>query len=180
MKESIKSPRCIRCFLQSGASYQAYHRCLLDHISPGPIRSATLDFLNQPDDEESPDRQSANADLCSNCCQPLWASEPTRFPVSLVLILIGSKPQLDFLPSGLVAKLGLVPNSPIDIRQNPIKINTITHEAMATKSLYAIGPLVGDNFVRFVQGGAFAVAADLNQKKINQKNNTDKNGHCLI
>lgn len=160
MKSSIADARCLPCFLaHPTATYQAYHRTILQHISPERRhRSATVTFLEDAFGESQ---------ICIDCGQPLNSvgSTSASFPVSLVLVLIGSKPELDFLPSPLVAKLGLQSNQPLDIRSNPVRINTVTHEALAARNLYAIGPLVGDNFVRFVQGGAVAVAADLARKR---------------
>jgi hypothetical protein len=33
------------------------------------------------------------------------------------------------------------------------------------RGVYAMGPLVGDNFVRFLQGGALAITADILRKR---------------
>jgi len=65
-----------------------------------------------------------------------------------VAVLIGSLPDLSFLP----------PASRGDgerIRVAPYTFRT------ATPGLYAVGPLVGDNFVRFLPGHAFGVARDV-------------------
>ncbi|XP_077543094.1 oxidative stress-induced growth inhibitor 1-like isoform X2 [Haemaphysalis longicornis] len=80
--------------------------------------------------------------------------------VSHVLVLIGSHPNLDFLPQA-GQELGMVAGLPIDCRANPIQIDPYTHETVAMKGIYALGPLVGDNFVRFLQGGALAVTAHI-------------------
>ncbi|KAH6946322.1 hypothetical protein HPB50_012820 [Hyalomma asiaticum] len=80
--------------------------------------------------------------------------------VSHVLVLIGSHPNLDFLPLA-GTQLGLVSGLPVDCRANPIQIHPYTHETEALKGIYALGPLVGDNFVRFLQGGALAVTAHI-------------------
>lgn len=80
--------------------------------------------------------------------------------ISHVLVLIGSHPNLDFLPlEG--TQLGLVAGLPVDCRANPIQIHPYTHETEALKGIYALGPLVGDNFVRFLQGGALAATAHI-------------------
>lgn len=50
--------------------------------------------------------------------------------------------------------LGEDPTKPINCKSNPICINKFTNEALrAPKGLYCVGPLVGDNFVRFIPGG---------------------------
>lgn len=82
--------------------------------------------------------------------------------VSFVVILIGSRPDLNFLPEGY--KIGVDRKSPIDSKTNPIDINALTHSVREYEDLYAMGPIVGDNFVRFLPGGALAITADLYKK----------------
>lgn len=55
--------------------------------------------------------------------------------------------------------LGKLADKPIDSKSNPIEIDNFTYEVTKApmKGLYALGPLVGDNFVRFVLGGAFGI-----------------------
>lgn len=75
---------------------------------------------------------------------------------------LGSKPDLSYLGE-YSTKLGKIDGKPIDGRSNPIEIDDITYEVIKSpkKGLYAMGPLVGDNFVRFIVGGAFAIASNL-------------------
>ncbi|XP_037085440.1 oxidative stress-induced growth inhibitor 1-like [Pollicipes pollicipes] len=77
--------------------------------------------------------------------------------VSHVAVMIGARPCLEFVaePEALGSRSG----EPIDGRHNPVQVDAFTHEAVHAPGLYAMGPLVGDNFVRFVQGGALAIAA---------------------
>lgn len=90
--------------------------------------------------------------------------------VSGVAILIGARPNLSFLktvcsPDG--TGLGADANAPIDCRSNPIYIDLWSHKVLRVQQpgLYALGPLTGDNFVRFILGGAIAVATGvLNDK----------------
>lgn len=50
--------------------------------------------------------------------------------------------------------LGEDPTKPVNCKSNPIYINKFTNEAVrAPKGLYCVGPLVQDNFVRFIPGG---------------------------
>ncbi|XP_046737818.1 oxidative stress-induced growth inhibitor 1-like [Diprion similis] len=99
---------------------------------------------------------SSNGTKLVTLCSP--NGELRSFEVSVVAILIGSRPDLSFLQeSGL--GLGKDPSKPIDGRSNPILVDDFTYEVnrAPAKGLYALGPLAGDNFVRFTQGGAFGV-----------------------
>ena len=65
-----------------------------------------------------------------------------------MLVLIGSIANLSFL--GEVAdKLGLTPGVEIS-RSNPVDIDVFSHQCTALPGLFAMGPLIGDNFVRLV------------------------------
>ena len=56
------------------------------------------------------------------------------------------------------------PKKPIDCKSNPIAVNKYTYRIMhAPKGLYALGPLVGDNFVRYIPGGALAITSALHK-----------------
>ncbi|KAG8513128.1 Oxidative stress-induced growth inhibitor 1 [Galemys pyrenaicus] len=86
------------------------------------------------------------------------------FCISLVLVLIGSHPDLSFLP-GAGASLALDPDQPLSAKRNPVDVHPFTYQSAQQEGLYAVGPLAGDNFVRFVQGGALAVASSLRRKE---------------
>lgn len=53
------------------------------------------------------------------------------------------------------------PNKPIDCKNNPIAVNKFTNELIHVPGAYALGPLVGDNFVRFIAGGALSISSAL-------------------
>lgn len=70
-------------------------------------------------------------------------------------------------------QLGEDPLRPIDCKTNPIAVNKHTNEVLRTgygadgagrRGLYAMGPLVGDNFVRFIAGGALAITSALHRE----------------
>ncbi|XP_011702101.1 PREDICTED: oxidative stress-induced growth inhibitor 2-like [Wasmannia auropunctata] len=84
------------------------------------------------------------------------------FEVSIAAILIGYKPDLSYLEGG-GAGLGKSADKPIDSKSNPIEIDDFTYEVINApmKGLYALGPLVGNNFVRFVLGGALGILAHI-------------------
>lgn len=96
--------------------------------------------------------------------------------VSYVVILIGAWPDLNFLES-CGSNLGVVPDVPID-RNNPIDIDVFTHEAINSQGIYAMGPLTGDNFVRFLQGGALAITSHFHHKR--KQNRSKRREHLKI
>jgi hypothetical protein len=64
--------------------------------------------------------------------------------------------------------LGENPKKPIDCKSNPIAVDKYTNRVLnGAEGLYAMGPLVGDNFVRFIPGGALAITAALHKQKEN-------------
>jgi thioredoxin reductase len=79
---------------------------------------------------------------------------------SCVVVLIGSRPDLSFL-QGDERQIGVVPGVAVDGKHNPVDVDPITYHSYRCPGLYAIGPLVGDSFVRFLRGGAVGVAANL-------------------
>ncbi|XP_030636505.1 oxidative stress induced growth inhibitor 1 [Chanos chanos] len=88
----------------------------------------------------------------------------TVLQVSMALVLIGSHPNLSFLPNN-AHSLGLEPDQPISCRRNPLDVDPYTYESVQEAGLYAMGPLVGENFVRFLKGGALAITSDLTRKR---------------
>lgn len=86
-----------------------------------------------------------------------------RLAVSMVTVLIGAKPDLSFLPREGVS-LGEESND-INCKSNPVSVDPFTMETDAEPGLYAMGPLIGDTFVRFASGGALAIASHLSKKK---------------
>uniref|UniRef100_A0A8D9DVL6 Oxidative stress-induced growth inhibitor 1 n=1 Tax=Cacopsylla melanoneura TaxID=428564 RepID=A0A8D9DVL6_9HEMI len=91
-------------------------------------------------------------------------TELTSYTVSLVAILTGSRADLSYLPisyqNGKV--LAIDASKGIDSKHNSIQINPLSHQIIkAPDGLYALGPLVGDNFVRCTLGGAITVGSDI-------------------
>lgn len=89
--------------------------------------------------------------------------EEVKHQVSFAVVLIGSRPDLSFLHKDF-RRIGVDKSAPIDCKMNTIDINKYTHAVSGTEHLYAMGPLVGDNFVRFIPGGALAIVSDLYKK----------------
>ncbi|XP_034143396.1 oxidative stress induced growth inhibitor 1 isoform X2 [Esox lucius] len=88
----------------------------------------------------------------------------TVLQVSMALVLIGAHPNLSFLPED-GRPLGLNPQEPISCRRNPLDVDPYTYQSVSESGLYAMGPLVGENFVRFLKGGSLAIASDLAKKQ---------------
>ncbi|KAL4655732.1 oxidative stress-induced growth inhibitor 2-like [Arapaima gigas] len=88
----------------------------------------------------------------------------TVLRISVALVLIGSLPNMSFLSEN-GQPLGLHPQEPISCRHNPICVDPYTYESVRAPGLYAMGPLVGENFVRFLKGGALAIASDLARRQ---------------
>ncbi|KAL5021837.1 hypothetical protein ScPMuIL_000992 [Solemya velum] len=87
----------------------------------------------------------------------------TSLDISYALVLVGSRPDLSFLPQD-GQNLGHLKRFPIDSKHNPIDIDPYTHQCNRELGLFAMGPLVGDNFVRFAIGGSLAIANHLIRK----------------
>ncbi|KAK5647263.1 hypothetical protein RI129_002155 [Pyrocoelia pectoralis] len=85
-----------------------------------------------------------------------------KFDVSFAAVLIGAHSDLSFVPKNF--NLGVNKNLPIDNKSNNIDINKLNYSVSGIDNLYAMGPLAGDNFVRFIPGGALAIVSDLYKK----------------
>ncbi|XP_072316159.1 oxidative stress-induced growth inhibitor 2 isoform X2 [Eucyclogobius newberryi] len=101
------------------------------------------------------------------------------FKVSMVLVLIGTNPNLFFLKSQ-GQYLGLDPTKPVSCKQNPIDIDPYTFECTKEPGLFAMGPLVGDNFVRFLKGGALGIASCLLKRYKKKEQLISNDGNNII
>ena len=88
----------------------------------------------------------------------------TSLPMSLAGVFIGSEARLRFLPKRIRSHLPVDPSQPINAKTNPIDVDPYSFESDSVPSLYALGPLVGDHFVRFVLGGGLGVCRHLLDK----------------
>jgi len=82
----------------------------------------------------------------------------TEIKICFACILIGYAPDLDFLPAEMIDSIATDPSRALNTKDNPILVESSTHETVMVKNLYAMGPLIGDNFVRFGTGGALAIS----------------------
>ncbi|XP_072112850.1 oxidative stress-induced growth inhibitor 2 [Mobula birostris] len=87
--------------------------------------------------------------------------------ISMALVLIGTYPNLSFLKEH-GKYLGIDPSKPISCKKNPIDINPYTFECTKESGIFAMGPLIGDNFVRFLKGGALGITSCL-VKRLKEK-----------
>nr|CBN80640.1 Oxidative stress-induced growth inhibitor 2 [Dicentrarchus labrax] len=94
------------------------------------------------------------------------SGQRTVVQVSKALVLIGAHPNLSFLDDN-GRSLGIDPNETISCRRNPIEVDPFTNNVVTADGpgMYAMGPLVGENFVRFLKGGALAIASDLAKRQ---------------
>lgn len=89
-------------------------------------------------------------------------SSTTTVRCSYALVLIGRQPDISFIRSEQVRdQLPHFPGEPLSPRSNPVRIQPFTHACSEQQTLFAMGPLVGDNFVRFAQGAALAIASHI-------------------
>ncbi|CAG9820808.1 unnamed protein product [Phaedon cochleariae] len=82
-----------------------------------------------------------------------------KFNISYAVVLIGSRPDLSFLSDG--AQIGVRKDLPVDCKTNTVDIDRLTYGVNGYGNLFVLGPLAGDNFVRFLPGGALAVIEEL-------------------
>lgn len=110
-------------------------------------------------DEEAECATESNEN--QNCLyrKPCLSNEETELKISYACILIGYSPDLDFMPPLILNDMAVNPEKMLNTKENPILIDLYTHESVKFKTLYAMGPLIGDNFVRFGTGGALAITA---------------------
>jgi len=87
---------------------------------------------------------------------------------SAVMAMIGAKPKLSYLCCN-GQSLAVNPKHSITCKSNPIAIDYFTHETAISPGLFAMGPLVGDVFVRFLKGGALAITRHIRRRKYLQK-----------
>lgn len=102
----------------------------------------------------------------NKCVLESDSGQRTVVQVSKALVLIGAHPNLSFLADN-GRPLGVYPDETVTCRRNPIDVDPFTNAVVAAAGpgLYAMGPLVGENFVRFLKGGALAIASDLAKKR---------------
>lgn len=94
----------------------------------------------------------------------IGSERDTIIQASCCLVLIGSRPDLSFLQND-GKQLGTVSGLGIACKHNPIDVDPFTFQSMHEPGLFALGPLIGDNFVRFLQGGCLGITSHLWRKR---------------
>ncbi|XP_017336581.1 oxidative stress induced growth inhibitor 1 [Ictalurus punctatus] len=152
--------------MMSQQQYQPSHSVLnlpSQHVS-SPDKDHTHSSCSYPGYLSFPKHRVVSFNHNGKCVLEAESGHQVVLQVSLALVLIGSQPNLSFLPEE-GRQLGLEPGQPISCRRNPIKVEPYTYESVREEGLYALGPLVGENFVRFLKGGALGAACNLLQKR---------------
>ena len=83
--------------------------------------------------------------------------------IALGVVALGTDADLKFLPNQLLPKLGRHSDRPISAKHNPVDICPFSSVTEACPSLYAVGSLTGDNFVRFGVGSALGATQHILQ-----------------
>ena len=92
------------------------------------------------------------------------SGETSSVRISGAVVMIGSVANLSFLSEG-IPHLGYEPDKPVSSKENPIEVDPFTFESSKMEGLFAMGPLVGDNFVRFVLGGAVGIVKEIHRQQ---------------
>ena len=174
---NLKKQSCQQLHQQS----DKHLKCLSRHLQ---LQNKSLHHHHHHLNElkEECETQQSNQNNCFKCIENdkslmnfkssmslTGSHEDTEIKISYACVLIGFAPDLDFLPEEIVNELALDTSKRMNLKDNPIGINPFTHESIKFKNLYALGPLVGDNFVRFGTGGALAIASSINKQKKTEK-----------
>ena len=81
--------------------------------------------------------------------------------ISVAIVMVGSIANLDFLPDDVKQTLAIDPTQPIDSKHNPLNVDLYSFQSESCPNLYALGPLAGDNFVRFLFGSGLGCAQSI-------------------
>jgi len=133
--------------------------------------SASFDYKTFPMHSVSEIRKNKEVVLTNLLGEGRDPSTPCRTTIkgTHILVLIGKRPDLGFISKKVRDQLPVFPDEPLNPRSNPVRIEPFSHACPSLPGLYAMGPLVGDNFVRFVQGAALAICHDIWKDKANNK-----------
>ena len=95
----------------------------------------------------------------------LKSNQTVTVQVERAVIMIGYGADLDFLPEEVKIHLIQDPTKPVHSKHNTLDVDLYSFRSEAFPNLYALGPLTGDNFVRFVFGSGLGCAQSILKKK---------------
>ncbi|KAJ7338980.1 hypothetical protein JRQ81_012882 [Phrynocephalus forsythii] len=127
-------------------------------------QSVTMAYTLHPGYTSFPEHQILSFQPDMKCVIQSVSGLKKILKFSVAVVLIGSHPNLCFLKDQGQG-IGHNPNEPITCKGNPIEIDPYTYECTKEPNLFAVGPLVGDNFVRFLKGGALGITQYLTTKQ---------------
>jgi hypothetical protein len=127
--------------------------------------------MNEFDEElDSTYETQLSAEICTLNLNNTNSREK-EIKISYACVLIGCSPDLEFFPAYISNELAINTSKRLNTKENSISINSFTHESSKFSNLFAMGPLIGDNFVRFGSGGALPICSAIwNYKKQEKKN----------
>ena len=152
--------------------YPEYH--MVHDSMKGTLNTPSFDYKTFPMHSVSEIRKNKEVVLTNLLGVESDTPSRTTIKVSYIFVLIGKRPDLTFIQKKVRDQLPVFPDEPLNPRSNPIRIQPFSHRHPSLPGLYAMGPLVGDNFVRFVQGAALAITNDIWQEEENKKRGNRK------
>lgn len=81
--------------------------------------------------------------------------------ITYVVEMVGYCANLDFLPDDVKTYIITNPSKPVHCKHNPLDVDLYSFRNEVYPNLYALGPLTGDNFVRFVFGSGLGCAQSI-------------------
>ena len=82
--------------------------------------------------------------------------------------MIGASPISGLFLEEQGCNFGIILDKPIP-QNDLVDVDFFSHESVHQTGIYAMGFLVGDNFVRFLQGGALAITNHILKQKHREK-----------
>ncbi len=84
-----------------------------------------------------------------------------RVEYSYAVVNIGFRADLSFLDPEILGCLPKNPHAPPDNKYNALDIHPATCRINKIDNLYAVGQVMGDNYMRYIPGGCFAAARNI-------------------
>jgi hypothetical protein len=127
--------------------------------------------MNEFDEELDSNDSQISTEMCTLSLNNTNLRDK-EIKISYACVLIGCSPDLDFFPAYISNELAVNTVKRLNTKENTISINSFTHESSKFNNLFAMGPLIGDNFVRFGTGGALPICSAIWNYKKKEKKHT--------